>query len=179
MIGVIAPAAQRRVLRGFSTCSKLHGNSIGGTDYEVLICSGLHPADNSAPLVLSTDAKRGPSIPRWESSYARNSDVLLSFEEDRIPIYRTCSILPGPAGPFCEPKMEKAQGSVPPRRIASACASVLISCEVEYLLERGSRSSAHPNSRSADRASRELIVTHSTRCSKFRPSRPVISSSFV
>ena len=140
MIGVMAPAAQRRVIGEFFNLFKTPWEfHRAGTDYDVLICSDSHPADNSAPLVLiygwkegSFDSETGVRLrPQFGMS-------VLSFEEDLIPIYRNCSILSGPGRPILRTEDGESAGLefASTDRVCIRLGFDLFA-EIEHLLGRG------------------------------------------
>ena len=166
MIGVMAPAAQRRVIHEFFNLFKtpweFHRK---GTAYEVLICSDSHPADNSAPLVLIYGCKEGSFDSETGVQLRPQSGMsILSFEEDRIPIYGNCSILSGPGRPI----LQTLDGESAGLELASADRVCLrlgfdLFAEVEYLLGRGQpfEHAPIPTLDLQIALLRELIVTHS------------------
>jgi peptidoglycan/xylan/chitin deacetylase (PgdA/CDA1 family) len=166
MIGVMAPTAQRRVIGEFFNLFKTPWEFHRvGADYEVLICSDSHPADNSAPLVLiygcnegSFDSKMGVQL-RPQSGMS-----ILSFEGDRIPIYRNCSILSGPGRPILRTQDGESAGLefASMDRVCVRLGFDLFA-EVEYLLEQGQplKHARIPTLDLQIALLRELIVAHS------------------
>jgi len=166
MIGVMAPAAQRHVIREFFNLFKTPWEfHRPGTDYEILICSDSHPADNSAPLVLIYGYKEGSFDSEIGIQLRPQVGMsLLCFEEDRIPIYRNCSILSGLGRTI----LRTEDGESAALEFASTdrvCVRLGFDlfAEVEYLLERG-QPLEHARIPTLDlqiALLRELIVTHS------------------
>jgi hypothetical protein len=166
MIGVLASAAEGRVIREFFHLFKTPWEFCRpGATYDVVICSSSQRTDNSAPLVVVYGASRGAFDSEAEIQIlAQRSNATLSYQGDRIPISGHCLILAGPG----ESILQTEDGETLGVEFASGKRTLVrvgfdLFAEVEQLLERG-QPLEHARIPTLDlqiALLRDLIVSHS------------------
>lgn len=140
MIGVVASAAQHRVVREFFNLFKTPWEFCGlGASYEVLICADSQVAFNPAQLVVVYGARPGAfDAQNGLEAISSSKGAHLSFKGNRIPLYGDCVSLSGRGKTVLQTEKGETVGLEfgPAERRCVRLAFDLFS-EVKQLLRRG------------------------------------------
>ncbi len=166
MIGVVAPDAERAVIREFFELFKTPWEFCRpGIAYDVLICSGSKFVSNSAELVVVYGSGESPVDAEWGIiRTARRQNSVISYKGDRIPIYGGYVTFAGSGKAVLQTEDGEATGL----ELPSASSSLVrigfdLFAEIELLLGRG-QPAQHARIPALDlhiSLLRDLIVGHS------------------